>query len=145
MKLRKRLLLLTVISIVIGILLPTSVIFPQSQLKVYDVPGGGGNTSSNKSSSSDNIYIYVLGGAIILGLVVYAILKDKEEEKEDDSDTTSAVNNINLKGLASFSNNFDVNINKVKDTLPVDLLIGIENEKAYVSDRRYVLGISVKF
>jgi hypothetical protein len=144
MKLRKRLLLLTVISIIIGILLPTSIIFPQNQLHVYDVPGGGGSSSSNKSST-DNIYIYVLGGAIILGVVVYAILKDKKKEKEDDSDTTSAVNNINLKGLASFSNNFDVNINKVKDTMPVDLLIGIENEKAYVSDRRYVLGILVKF
>ena len=145
MIIRKRLLLIAKISIIIGILIPTSLNFAQSPLQINNVPGSGGTNNSNQSSSSDKTFIYVAGGAILVGIVVYALLKEKKKDKESESDTTEAINDLNLRGFANYSNNINSELDKAKDTIPVNLFLGIKNESNFLSSKRYMLGVSVRF
>jgi hypothetical protein len=80
---------------------------------------------------------HLIGG----GLIAYALLK-KHKEKTDSTETKDKssliIQHNNLETL-------NYKIQKAKDEIPVDILLGIRNEKAFISEKTYILGVSVRF
>jgi hypothetical protein len=136
-------LLIAIISLSFGILLPTSIGFSQSYLRVYDDIGGGGG-SSTQSDDSDNTAIYIIGALVVAGVVAYAIIT-KNKNKEEESDTTSSLIRFDNSDVAAQFNDFEHEVAKAKDNFPVDVMIGVRNSKAFVSDKTYLMGVSVRF
>lgn len=139
-------LLIAIISLTFGILLPTSTGFSQSYLRIYDDIGGGGNTSTPESESSSNTTLYIVAGAVVLGVVAYMVItKNKKKNNEEESDTTSSLIRFDNSDVAAQFNDFEHEMEKVKDQIPVNVFLGVRNEKAFVSDKTYLMGVSVRF
>ena len=139
-------LLIAIISLSFGILLPTSTSFSQSNLRIYDDIGGGGNTTTPESESSSNTTLYIVAGAVVLGVVAYMVItKNKKKNNEEESDTTSSLIRFDNSDVAAQFDDFEHEVAKAKDNFPVDVMIGIRNNKAFVSDKTYLMGVSVRF
>jgi hypothetical protein len=138
-------LLIAIISLSFGILFPTSTGFSQSSLRVYDDIGGGGNTTTPESESSSNTTLYIVAGAVIVGVVAYMVITKMNKKDEEEADTSSALSIFNATDFASEFNEFEHEVAKAKDNFPVDVMIGIRNNKAFVSDKTYLMGVSVRF
>ena len=137
---------IVIISLSFGILLPTSTGLSQSSLRIYDDIGGGGNTTTPESESSSNTTLYIVAGAVVLGVVAYMVItKNKKKDKEEESDTTSALIRFHNSDVAAQFNDFEHEVEKVKDQIPVNVFLGVRNEKAFVSDKTYLMGVSVRF
>ena len=141
-----RLPIIVIISISFGILLPSSTAYSQSSLRIDEEPGGGGNGGSQQTDNSDNTLIYVVAGALLVGAITYYIIsKNKKREREQEVDTTSAFIGYSNSILAVGFTDFDHELQKVKDSIPVDLIIGIRNERGFISDKIYLMGVAIRF
>ena len=142
LKRKIRFLTIAVFVILLAILLPTSTGFSQNHLRIEDRIGGNGSTST--SESSGNTALFVVGGLVVAGFIVYALFfKDKKEETE--SDTTTAINGLNTINVGSQFNSFEKDFEKTRDYIPVDVILGVRDEEAFISDRTYLIGVSVRF
>jgi len=131
----------------LGVFLLTSTAYSQNLLRINDEIGGGGSGSSNQSdNSSDNTALYVIGGAAVVGIIAYTIIskKNKKDDKEK-SDTSSALQQFSGVELAFGFDDFEHEYKKAQEKIPINLILGIRNEKAFVSDKTYLMGVSVRF
>ena len=115
--------------------------FAQNGLRIFEDIGGGSNTTTQTDNSNDNTALYVVGGLVVAGILVYALVLNKDKKAPEDS-TASTNSNLNLSEVSGLS--FDEEVQKVKDKIPVDLFMGIRNNKAVVNDKTYLLGVRVK-
>jgi len=143
-KLKLKILIIALISLSFGILLPTSTGFSQSYLRIYEDIGGGGGSGS-QSDNSDNTAIYVVGGLIVAGVIAYMVIKKNKKKDKEEADTSSASNHFNSQEFASEFDDFEHEVAKAKDNFPVDFMIGVRNNKAFISDKTYLMGVSVRF
>lgn len=133
--------IIVLISILFGILLPTSTTYSQSYLRIDEEIGGGSNGSPAEEDNSNNTLIFV-GAALVVGVIAYLIITNKsKEEKSDDA----ASNSINDPNLVFEFNDIDQKIEKAKDSIPIDLIIGIRNDRGFISDKTYLMGVSIRF
>ena len=132
------------IALSIAVVIPTSNGFTQNSLRIYEEIGGGGNQGSSTVDNSDNTLLYVAGGVVLAGIIVYAIIKNKQKEK-DEADTTASLSGINGLSVAAEFNDLSHELVKAKDKIPVDVYLGIKNEKAFISDKTYLMGVSIRF
>jgi hypothetical protein len=137
--------LIAIISLSFGILMPSATLYSQDYLRINDNIGGGGGGSSSQTDNSDNSTIYIVGGLIIVGIISYYFLTKNKKKDEEEADTSSALNIISTPDFASEFNDFEHEVAKLKDNFPVDFLIGIRNNKAFLSDKTYLMGVSVRF
>jgi hypothetical protein len=139
-----RVYVIAIIVVAFGILLPTSTGYSQSYLRINDEIGGGGGGSVPQSDNSDNSAVYIVGGLIVVGVITYLVI-NKNKKKNEEADTTSSLNGLNSSDFAVKFNDIEHKIEKAKEDLPVDLFIGVRNNKAFISDKTYLMGVSVKF
>ncbi len=138
--------LIVIISISFGILLPSSTAYSQSYLRIDEDIGGGGNGGSQQTDNSDNTLIFVVASVLVAGVIAYYFIsKNKKKAKEQEADTTSAFIGYNNSTLAVEFTDFDHELQKAKDSIPVDLIIGIRNERGFISDKTYLMGVSIRF
>jgi hypothetical protein len=142
--LKLKILIIAIISLSFGILLPSATLYSQNYLRIYEEPGGGGGSSS-QTENSDNSTIYIVGGLIMVGIIAYYFLTKNKKKDKEEADTSSALNNFNLPDFASEFDDFEHEVAKAKDNFPVDFMIGIRNNKAFISDKTYLMGVSVRF
>jgi hypothetical protein len=140
-----KILTIVIISLSFGIFLPTSTGFSQSFLRIYDDIGGSGGTTTPQTDDSDNTAIYIVGGLVVAGVIAYMVITKMNKKDEEEADTSSALSNFNATDFASEFNEFEHEVAKAKDNFPVDVMIGIRNNKAFVSDKTYLMGVSVRF
>ena len=137
---------LFIIAVFLGIILIMSDGNSQNLLRIDDDIGGGGSGSTNQDGSSDNTALYVVAGLAVAGIIAYVIInKVNKKDEEDKSDTSAAIQQFNGVDLASQSDDFEFEYKKVQDNIPVNLILGVRNEKAFVSDKTYLMGVSVRF
>ena len=138
---KPNLLTVIILAITFGILLPTSNVFSQNLLGINEGIGAGTGGTTQQDNKSDNTLLYVAAALIGGGLIAYALLK-KHKEKTDSTETKDKssliIQHNNLETL-------NYKIQKAKDEIPVDILLGIRNEKAFISEKTYILGVSVRF
>ena len=144
-KLKLKIILIAIISLSFGILLPGATLYSQNHLRIYEDIGGGGSGSGSQSDNSDNTAIYVVGGLIVVGVIAYMVITKNKKKAKEETDTSSALNNFNSPEFASKFDDFEHEVAKAKDNFPVDFMIGIRNNKAFVSDKTYLMGVSVRF
>jgi hypothetical protein len=113
-------------------------------LRIYEDIGGGSGSGS-QSDNSDNTAIYVVGGLIVAGVIAYMVIKKNKKKDKEEADTSSALNNFNPLDFASEFDDFEHEVAKAKDNFPVDFMIGVRNNKAFISDKTYLMGVSVRF
>ena len=133
-----------IIVLVSSIALPQSSLLAQTNLRIYEDIGGGSGTGSS-SSDSDNSFVYIAGGLLIAGVIAYALFFRKGNNQKEDSDSTQALNQLNPAGNELYSSNLEKEITAVKERFPVDILLGIRREDAFISDKTYIMGVSVRF
>ncbi len=144
-KLKLKILIIAIISLSFGILLPGATLYSQNYLRVYDEIGGGGGGNAQQSDDSDNTAIYVVGGLIVVGVIAYMVITKNKKKAKEEADTSSALNNFNSPEFASKFDDFEHEVAKAKDNFPVDFMIGVRNNKAFNSDKTYLMGVSVRF
>lgn len=135
-------LVIAVITISFGLLLPTSTGYSQNYLRINEEIGGGGGTVS--TDDSGNSTVYVVGGLLVAGVIAYIIIS-KNKKKKEEADSSSAINGLNSSDFASEFNDFEHEVAKAKDNFPVDIMIGVRNNRAFISDKTYLMGVSVRF
>ncbi len=135
--------ILTIV-LVSSIALPQSLLLAQNNLRIYEDIGGGSGTTST-SSDSDNTFVYIAGGLLIAGVIAYALFFRKGNNQKEDSDSTQALNQLNPTGNEFYSSNLEKKITAAKESFPVDILLGIRREDAFISDKTYIMGVSVRF
>ncbi|MCZ6703890.1 MAG: hypothetical protein O6940_12740 [Ignavibacteria bacterium] len=136
-----RLPIIVLISISFGILLSSSTSYSQSYLRIDEDIGGGSNGFADEEDNSGNTLIFV-GAVIVIGVIAYLLITHKSKEEKSDYDASSSIYDSNL--VFEF-NDIDHKIEKVKDSIPIDLFIGIRNERSFISDKTYLMGVSIKF
>ena len=137
-------LIIVIISLSFGILLPTSTGFSQGNLRTYEDIGGG-NTTTQETDNSGNTTLYIVAGVVIAGVIVYAILTKNKNKEPEESDSTSSLIRFENSDLSSQLNDFELELQKVKDQVPVNVFLGVRDEKAFISDKTYLMGVSVRF
>ena len=140
-----KIILIAIISLTFGILLPSATLYSQNYLRIYEEPGGGGGGSSSQTENSDNSTIFIVGGVVMAGIIAYYLLTKNKKKDKEEADTSSALNNFNTTDFASEFDDFEHEVAKAKDNFPVDFMIGIRNNKAFISDKTYLMGVSVRF
>ena len=133
---------ITVIAISFGLLLPTSTGYSQNYLRINEEIGGGGGTVS--TDDSGNSTVYVVGWLLASGVIAYVIIS-KNKKKKEEADSSSAINGLNSSDLTSEFNDFEHEVAKAKDNFPVDIMIGVRNNRTFISDKTYLMGVSVRF
>jgi hypothetical protein len=116
--------------------------FAQNSLRIEDRIGGNGSTTQG-SDSNDNTFIYLAGGLLVAGIVAYALFLKKDSKPEVIDSTASLNSNFIFAGKGN-SESFNESISKAKDQIPVDLFFGIRNSDVGLSNKTYLVGISVK-
>ena len=124
-----------------GIILPTTNCFSQNILVINERIGGGDSGTTEDNNGSDNVALFVIGAVLIGGFIAYSLLKN-DTEKSDSSDSVDESSQIirNNK-FDSFNSKFQ----KAKDNIPVNLILGIKKEKTFISEKTYLVGVSVRF
>lgn len=124
--------------------MPQSSLLAQNNLGIFEDIGGGSGTGS-ASSDSDNTFIYVAGGLLIAGVIAYALFFRKGKKQEEESDSTQAHNILNRTGNEFYSSDFEKEITSLKESFPVDILLGVRREDSFISEKTYMMGVSVRF
>ena len=140
-----KIILIAIISLTFGILLPGATLYPQNYSRIYEDIGGGGSGSGSQSDGSDNTAIYVVGGLVVVGVIAYMVITKNKKKSKEEADTSSALNNFNSLNVASEFDDFEHEVAKAKDNFPIDFMIGVRNNKAFISDKTYLMGVSVRF
>lgn len=109
--------------------------FAQHLFKVNEDIGGG--RPSAQVSQSDDSMMYIVGGAILVGIILYALLRDKKE-KTVEEDSTSA---FNKSGDILQTSSMIQNNKEYKNTLPIELFMGLQRNNNYSEERKYVFGL----
>jgi hypothetical protein len=143
-KLKLKIILIAIISLSFGILLPSATLYSQNYSRIYEDIGGGSGSSS-QSDNSDNSTIYIVGGVVMAGIIAYYFLTKNKKKDKEEADTSSALNNFNSPDFTSEFEDFEHEVAKAKDNFPVDFMIGVRNNKAFISDKTYLAGVSVRF
>lgn len=127
--------------LILSLTIFSSEIFAQNGLRIFDDIGGGSSNTTQSDNSNDDTALYVVGGLLIAGILVYALVIKKDKKAPDD--TTASLNSNQI--LAN-SNEFnsEIEIQKVKEKIPIDLFMGIKNNEAIRNDKTYLLGLRVK-
>jgi len=133
-----------IIVLVSSIALPQSSLLAQNNLRIYEDIGGGSGTTSG-TSDSDNSFVYIAGGLLIAGVITYALFFRKGNKQEEESDSTQALNILNRTGSEFYSSDLEKEITSAKESFPVNILLGIRREDAFISDKTYLMGVSVRF
>ena len=133
-----------IIVLVSSIALPQSSLLAQTNLRIFEDIGGGGGTTSS-SSDSDNSFVYIAGGLVIAGVIAYALFLKKDKKSEEEADSTQALYQLNPTSNEFYSSNLEKEITVAKENFPVDILLGIRREDAFISDKTYIMGVSVRF
>ena len=133
-----------IIVLVSSIPLPQSSLLAQNNLKIYEDIGGGSGTGST-GSDSDNSFVYIAGGLLVAGVIAYALFFRKGNKEKEESDSTKALNILNRTGNEFYSSNLEKEITAAKESFPVDILLGVRREDAFISDKTYMMGVSVRF
>lgn len=120
----------------------SSEVFAQSGLRINDQIGGSGNNTTQTDNSNDDAFLYVMGGLVIAGILVYALVTNKDNKTPEDS-TKSIESKLRVSELDNFSSP-ELELQKVKEKIPVDLFMGIRNNEAVMNDKTYLLGLRVK-
>ena len=128
--------------LIFSITIFSSEVFAQNGLKLFDEIGGGGNTSTQSDDGNDDTMLYVLGGLVVAGILVYALVIKKDKKAPEDS-TKSTESKLRVSSLEEFSSPH-LELQKVKDKIPVDVYMGIKNNAAVLNDKTYLLGLRVK-
>lgn len=135
-----------IIAIFLGVILLTSTSYSQSFLRIDDDIGGSGGGTANQSNGSDNTALYVVAGLAVAGIIAYVIIsKTNKKDEEEKPDTSSALQQFSGVDLASGFDDFEYEYKKAQDKIPVNLILGVQNEKAFISDKTYLMGVSVRF
>jgi len=142
--LKLKILIIAIISLSFGILLPSATVYSQNYLRIYEDIGGGGGSGS-QTDNSDNTAIYVVGGLIVVGVIAYMVITKNKKKDKEEADTSSTLNNFNTPDFASEFDDYEHEVAKAKDNFPVDFMIGIRNNKAFISDKTYLMGVSIRF
>ena len=128
-------------TLIISITIFSSENFAQNGLTVFDQIGGSGSNTTQSDESNDDTFLYVAGGLLIAGILVYALVINKDKKTEDT--TASKSSNLILPGMTN-PQSANLDLQKVKDKIPVDLFMGIKNNQAVMNDKTYLLGLRVK-
>ncbi len=120
----------------------SSEVFAQNGMRINDQIGGSGNNSTQSDDSNDDAFLYVMGGLVIAGILVYALVIKKDKKAPEDS-TKSTESKLRVSELDNFSSP-ELELQKVKEKIPVDLFMGIRNNAAVMNDKTYLLGLRVK-
>lgn len=135
---------IVIISLSISILLPTSTVYSQSNLRTFEDIGGG-STTTPEGDNSSNTTLYIVAGAVIAGVIAYAILTKNKNKEPEESDSTSSLIGFENSDLSVQLNDFEHELQRVRDQIPVNVFLGVRKEKAFVSDKTYLMGVSVRF
>jgi hypothetical protein len=114
----------------------------QSNLRIFDVPGGGNNGTNQTDEGNDNSTIYIVGGLVIAGILAYALFF---KEKKADTDTTASLSSPSDYSNISRFDSFEEEFQTAKEEIPVDIFLGVNNDKAILNNKIYQLGLRVKF
>jgi len=133
-----------IIVLVSSMALPQSTLLAQNNLKIYEDIGGGSGTGS-AGSDSDNSFVYIAGGLLVAGVIAYALFFRKGNKEKEESDSTQALNILNRTGNEFYSSNLEKEITAAKESFPVDILLSVRKEDAFISDKTYMMGVSVRF
>ncbi len=140
----KKSLFIIVIFLITSLILPQNYLHSQSNLKIFEDIGGGSGTSSD-GSGSDNTFIYVAGGLLVAGVVAYALFFKKDSKNEETSDSTTAVNYLTPIKNDFYSNELDKEISSIRESFPVDIILGIKNDDSFIPGKTYLMGLSIRF
>ena len=133
-----------IIVLVSSMALPQSTLLAQNNLKIYEDIGGGSGTGS-AGSDSDNSFVYIAGGLLVAGVIAYALFFRNGNKEKEESDSTQALNILNRTGNEFYSSNLEKEITAAKESFPVDILLSVRKEDAFISDKTYMMGVSVRF
>lgn len=129
------------IILVLTVTIISSETFAQSNLRIFDVPGGGGSGTTQNDDSNDNSTILIVGGLVIAGILAYALFF---KEKKTESDTTAALTSPGYLNVTRLEPT-EVELEKVKEQIPVDIFMSIRNDEAILNNKLYQVGVRVKF
>lgn len=129
-------------TLILCLVIFSSEVWSQNGLRVFDeIGGGGGSTTTQSDDGNDDTALYVVGGLVVAGILVYALVINKDKKAPEDSAKTKE-SNLRLYEVNSLA--YDQEIQKVKDKIPVDLIMGVRNNQAVLNDKTYLLGLRVK-
>jgi len=128
--------------LVLAITMLSSETWAQSNLRIFDVPGGGNNGTNQTDEGSNNSTIYIVGGLLIAGILAYALFF---KEKKADTDTTASLSSPSDYSNISRFDSFEEEFQTAKEEIPVDIFLGVNNDKAILNNKIYQLGLRVKF
>jgi hypothetical protein len=120
----------------------SSDVFAQNGLRINDQIGGSGNNTTQTDGNNDDTFLYIMGGLVIAGILVYALAINKDKKAPEDS-TKSTESKLRVSELDNFSSP-ELELQKVKEKIPVDLFMGIRNNESVMNDKTYLLGLRVK-
>jgi hypothetical protein len=112
----------------------------QGNLTVYEKPGGG--TTEQSTQSNDNSFIYIAGGLLIAGILAYALVFNKDSKVKPD--TTAYLNSGLIYSEANVFESGETELQRVKESITVDIIWGIRNDEALLNEKTYLLGVRIK-
>lgn len=129
-------------TLILCLVIFSSEVWSQNGLRVFDeIGGGGGSTTTQSDDGNDDTALYVVGGLVVAGILVYALVINKDKKAPEDSAKTKE-SNLRLYEVNSLA--YEQEIQKVKDKIPVDLIMGVRNNQAVLNDKTYLFGLRVK-
>lgn len=130
---------LIVVILIIAMMLSNS--YPQQISRIFENPGGGGGTTQpSTEQSSDNTTLYVIGGLLVAGIVVYALLRDNKDKAVDDSKALILNNDYQEKQLTLLDKE-----KNLQPAMPLQVILGIQNELIKKDEKRYFVGFAYNF
>lgn len=129
-------------TLILCLVIFSSEVWSQNGLRVFDeIGGGGGSTTTQSDDGNDDTALYVVGGLVVAGILVYALVINKDKKAPEDSAETKE-SNLRLYEVNSLA--YEQEIQKLKDKIPVDLIMGVRNNQAVLNDKTYLFGLRVK-
>lgn len=125
--------------LLISLVTPTQLVNAQQINKVFDEIGGGGSSNSGSESGSGST-MYIVGGAIIAGVLIYALLREKKDP--ENKDTTAVLTYQESLG-ETFS--YEQEVTGSLSKIPINLYLELQNEKAVMNEKKYIIGVSFGF
>ena len=114
-------------------------LYSQNIYGIQDQIGGSGSGGTSVQQSDDTM-LYILGGAVIAGIVVYALMRDKKEKPKNDSDSVNLKVDIPVQQLI-----LNDDIQKWRPQIPINILIGLQNDSIRKDSKRYFVGLAYNF
>lgn len=111
------------------------------------IGGGSGSTSVDESGNSGTTLL-VLAGVAVAALLLYKFVfyKDKNPAIEENSDSTKTDSQSMLqKKVFQFGERNYSEINKLKDEIPVNLFVGLNQNSFVKNEKHFRIGLSYRF